>query len=545
MNYLDFNPSSRPTAMGSKGMATSAHPLASLAGINVLNKGGNAFDAIVAIASTLNVAEPFMSGMGGVGFGLVYQAKKKKLKFLDFSGFAPELADPEKFTEESKEIGPWAPVVPCNLAGWLTIQEELGVLEREQVFEDAINHAQNGIPVTYFHHTMFSNSAPRLSKFPSGSIILDSNGKAPLPGSRLKMPELAESFKQVASGGRDVFYKGAIAQKIINSMEKYGGLITQDDLDKAKAEWSDPVSINYKGYDIFTSPPHSSGFQALETLKLIETLDPSDVKFQDPEFMHFIIESTKLTATDRIAYWNADRDKTPLKQLLSNSYAKSQASRISSDQVSAVQGEIFNPDAPKGFLTPGDLDAYDGGMTTHFAVADRDGNVVTITQTLGGGFGSALAPEGTGIFLNNMGNWFALEKGSSNLMGPLKRQDNPMCPMQIFKDGEFQFSIGTPGSWGILQTTPQMIVHLLDFNMNIQQAIESPRLKTVGGKKVEMEARFPYSLVNALGIKGHQISLLPDWSPGVGGAQGIYLNQSEGIYQGGSDPRRDGFAIGT
>ena len=197
MKYNNYPSSTRPTAMGFNGMAASAHPFATSAGINILKKGGNAFDAIVGIASTLNVVEPFMSGMGGVGVALVYNSKKNKLQALNFSGSAPKLADPEKYTSEAKNIGPWAPLVPGNVAGWLEIQENLGVLDREEVFKDAIHYAKNGFPMTHFHYMMFGNSVPRLNKFPSGEIILN-NGKVSPPGTKIVMPELAKSLELVA-----------------------------------------------------------------------------------------------------------------------------------------------------------------------------------------------------------------------------------------------------------------------------------------------------------------------------------------------------------
>ncbi|MFL2767532.1 MAG: gamma-glutamyltransferase [Dehalococcoidia bacterium] len=544
MKYNNYPSSTRPTAMGFNGMAASAHPFATSAGINILKKGGNAFDAIVAIASTLNVVEPFMSGMGGVGVALVYNAKKNKLKALNFSGSAPKLADAEKYTLEAKSIGPWAPLVPGNVAGWLEIQENLGVLDREEVFKDAISYAKNGFPMTHFHYTMFGKSVPRLNKFPSAEIILN-NGKVSPPGTKIVMPDLAKSLELVAKNGADEFYRGSISKKIIESMKMYGGLISEDDLNSVKAEWSDPLTVKYKNFEVSTVPPNSSGFQILETLKILETLPNEKIKFQDPDFVHRFIETVKLAATDRIAYGGDQAlGITPTDKLLSNEYANYQSSRISTDKTNLLAGEVFNPDAPQGALTPVDLDAYDGGMTTHFSVSDRDGNVVSITQTLGGGFGSALAPEGTGIFLNNMGDWFDLHNGSRNQIGPNRKQDMCLSPTQTFKDGEFFASVGTPGSWGILQTTSQMLINLLDFEMNMQQVIDSPRFKAIGGNRVEMEARFPDSLLDNLKQRGHDIVSLPDWSTSVGGGHGIKLDKETGSYQGGADPRRDGYAFG-
>ena len=537
-------PAGRPPAVGTNGMAASAHPLASLAGVRMMMAGGNAFDAAVAVASTLNVCEPFMSGAAGVGVALAYVAAEDRVRALNFSGRMPAAADPEEYTDNDKDVGIRSALVPGNAAGWLTLHETYGRLEREQLFEPAIGYAANGTPITFFNAKSIGNSVPRLSMFPSAGIWVK-NGSGPRPGDRVKQPQLAESLKAIARGGKDEFYRGELASRIVKGSQELGGQFTEEDLATYDAEWSEPISISYRGYEIFSVPPNSTGFQLLETLKLMEGFEGPDLIFQHPETLHLYIESVKLAVADRIK-WGGDPAyvKAPVDALLSDGYAEQQRTRIDRNSAAIVSGEQFSRMTPSGSIKAGSPDAFDGGMTTHFAVADSDGNVVSVTQTLGGGFGSAVAPGGTGLFLNNMAHWFDLEEGAPNRLEGGKRVDFCVAPTQTFKDGKFHVSLGTPGSWGILQTTPQFVMNALDFGMNVQEAIEAPRLRVFEERRVVMEERFPAPVRTALAEKGHDIELAEPFSTTVGGAQGIQVNREEGTFQGGADPRRDGTAIG-
>ena len=279
----------------------------------------------------------------------------------------------------------------------------------------------------------------------------------------------------IAEQGADVFYRGEIAEGIVKASEEMNGLFTMDDLADYETEWQEPISVEYNGYRIYTTPPNSSGFQVLQTLKMMEGSDP---RYQSVDTLHRFMESVKLAVTDRIE-WAGDPDyvTAPLVGLLSDKYAAAQRDRIDMATVSTVRGERYADPSPDNPLRPGDPVEFEGGMTTHFAVADRDGNVVTVTQTLGGGFGSSVIAGDTGVFLNNMGSYFELADGNSNQIGPWKRVDFVVAPTQTFKDGKFHLSIGTPGGYGILQTTPQMLMNVLDYGMNVQQAIEAPRFK--------------------------------------------------------------------
>ena len=544
-NASIFPASNRPVAMGVNGMVASAHPLASQSGVRMLMAGGNAFDAAVATAATLNVAEPYMSGAGGIGVALVYVAAENRVRALNFSGRAPMAADPEKITASDKERGALSALIPGNVAGWLTLHETYGKLEREQVFAPAIGYADDGVPVTNLNSRQMSASAERLAPYPSAKIILDDLGHAPMPGTRLKMPQLAESFRSIVKGGLEEYYQGDLARSIVKSNQALGGLFTEEDLATYIARWQDPISINYRGYDIFTNPPNSSGFQILQTLKIMEGFDCDDLIFQHTPTVHRFIEAVKLAVTDRIQHaGHLAKIKAPISGLLSDGYAADRRAQIDESRAAYVSGEHFsNKVAPESLITGNPLE-FDGGMTTHFATADSDGNVVSVTQTLGGAFGSGMAAGDTGIFLNNMGYWFDLEEGSSNRIGPGREVDFVVAPTQTFKDGKFHVSLGTPGSWGILQTTPQFLMNFLDFGMNVQEAIEAPRLRVYTGKHVDMEERFPDHLRSALEDLGHDVSVVEPWSMSVGGAQGIQVDSEVGVFQGGADPRRDGFAIG-
>ncbi|MCH7653898.1 MAG: gamma-glutamyltransferase [Chloroflexi bacterium] len=540
-----FPAANRPAAIGANGMVASAHPLASMAGLRILQDGGNAFDAAVAVASVLNVGEPYMSGVGGIGLALVYVAKEDRVRVLNFSGRAPKAATPDKFSHETVETGMLAPMVPGNVAGWLTLHETYGSLDRERLFQQAIDYAEDGMPVTTLNSRMMAQSASRLSKFPSAPIILGDNGRPPRPGTKLRMPQLAQSLRTIVKGGKDVFYKGELAERIVKGSQELGGLFTMEDMAEYEPQWQEPIRIGYRDYEVYTTPPNSSGFQILQTLKLLEGYGRDRLVFQSPEALHLMMEAVKLCTTDRIRYaGDPDVVDVPVRGLLSDEYAAKQRRRIDPESAALVSGEHYSRKIAAEAIGPGNPEEFDGGMTTHFAVADRDGNVVSVTQTLGGGFGSAVAPGDTGIFLNNMCYWFDLEEGSPNLIGPGVRVDFVVAPTHTFKNGKFYASMGTPGSWGILQTTVQFLMHLLDFGMDPQEAIEAPRFRYFTGRRVEMEERFPIQVRRALEGKGHEVAVVEPWSMSVGGAQGIRFLRDEGVFQGGADPRRDGLAIG-
>ena len=507
-------------------------------------EGGNAFDAAVAIAATLNVVEPMMSGLGGVGVALAYIARERKVRALDFSGRAPKAAEPARFNDDTKEIGILSALVPGNVAGWLTLHEKYGSVDRQRLLQPAITYAEEGYSVTHLSRRLIARFSPRLTSYPTSASIILPGGHMPEAGARLKMPQLADSIRKIAQHGQEVFYRGELAHSIVEGCRGLGGLLTEDDMAEYEARWLDPISISYRGYDVFTTPPNSSGFQVLQTLKLMEGFGVNELVHHHPDTLHLLMEAIKLCVTDRIKYsGDPDYVHLPINGLLSDSYAATQRKRIDRKRASVVSGEHYTRERPPGSLMAGSPEALQGGRTTHFAVADRDGNVVSITQTLGAGFGSGIAIGDTGIFLNNMAFWFDLEEGSPNLIGPGKRVDFVLAPTHTLNDGKFFLSMGTPGGWGILQTTPQALMNVLDFGMDVQQAVESPLFRYFTGRHVEMEERFPFHVRRALQDKGHDVTVTEPWNDGSS-VQAIQVDSNRGVFHGGSDPRRDGTAMG-
>ena len=546
MSSGSYPQSNRPVAMGANGMVASAHPTASVAGLKVLMEGGNAVDAALATVAALNVVEPFMSGMGGIGVALVYVAKEGRVRALDFSGRAPKAAEPSVFVDdEARGVGILSSLVPGNVAGWMTMHDAYGSMDRERLFEPAIHHAENGFPLTSFGARITAAFAHRLRPHASSaSIILDGDGRSPRPGDFIRNPRLAESFRQVARHGKSVFYTGELADRMVKAIRAMGGLLTGDDLASYTAEWRTPIAIDYRGFRVHTMPPNCSSFQVLETLKVMEGFDSTEIKFQDPGTLHLMMEAVKLGVADcREFAGDPDHVDIPVKGLLSEGYAATQRERIRRDEPAILGGSRYKKNRPAEALTPGKPQAYDeGGMTTHLGVADRDGNVVTITQTLGSGYGSGVAIGDTGIFLNNMASYFDVEEGSPNLIGPWRRVDFCVAPIQVLRDGKFFLSMGTPGSHGILQTTPQFVTNVLDFGMDVQQAIEAPRFSCDEGRAVTMEERYPRHVRRQLAALGHELKIVDAWA--IGGAQGVQVDSELGIFYGGADPRRDGFAVG-
>ncbi len=546
--------SSRAPAIGRRGMVASAHPYATQAGLDVLKEGGNAFDAAVAVASTLNVVEPYMSGVGGIGVALIYSAKEKRSRVLNFSGRAAGNATPDKFTEQSKEIGPRAPLVPGNVAGWSTLHETYGTRPLMRCFRDAIDYAEHGAPLTPFNADMLRMNWPLLTKFPTTrKSFLSGASKPSSAGGLFQQPDLAASLSAIAEGGAREFYEGDIARKTVRTLQQLDGLITADDLAQYRAEWQEPLISTYRGHEVRVPPPNSSGFQIAQTLNILDGF--KGLEYGAPDTMHLLIESVKAAVEDRLKYaGDPDFVDIPIKRLLSKAHADGLRAKISMKKARPQPKQRYAREhlaagdgmASERLFGPRAEGWWRDGLTTHFAVADSQGNVVTITQTLGNGYGSGVVMGDTGIFLNNMSLWFDIDPKlpSANMVAPRKRVDFCVAPCQVFKDGKFVLSIGTPGSYGILHTTVQMVHHILDCGMNVQEAIEAPRFRLQEPGAQSFEARFPQGLVDDLNRRGHTIKRIPEgWSRIVGGAHGVQMT-GHGTYMGGADPRRDGVAAG-
>src|SRR5881296_412083 len=588
----------RPTVMGTRGVVTSAHPLASMAGIQMLLAGGNAVDAAVAVGSTLNVVEPFMSSAGGIGLMLISRGGERHV--LDFIGRAPRAADAAGCTEDDLAGGPKSCATPGNLGGWLAALERFGTMDRARVLAPAIGHAERGVPLTFKNVEFFEAARATLGRSREAERLYLGNG-GPRAGGVVTYKELAATFRQVAEGGAEVFCRGPIAKAIARAVREAGGWLGEEDLAEFKPEWREPATIAYRGQQVYSMPPPFSAFQMLETLNILEGYDLRAWGHNSVDYLHHLIEAVKLGSADRLAY--AYSGQVPIAGLLSKQYADSQRARIDAKRAAVSEGERHTrerlpnqitegrPSTREGYApsdspatregyapsdspatregyapsdspatregyAPSDSPATREGYapsdspakfadehTTHFACADAAGTVVSVTQTLGVPFGSGFAVPGTGIVLNNILKWMDRDPVSPNVLRPGRKAGTMMSPTQVFRDGAFNVSIGTPGSYGILQTTPQMLLNVLEFGMNIQEAIEAPRVRIYRDRRIDAEARIPADTRAALAGRGHQVNVIDEWSWIVGGGQGIVRDRESGALMAGADPRRDGYAL--
>lgn len=531
----------RPTVTGTRGLVTSAHPLASLAGLRMLMEGGNAIDAAVATAAALNVVEPYMSGIGGNGYMHIYSASKKLHQVLDYMGRSPSATMLSLYDDEKKRSrGPLSCLVPGACGGWLDALERFGTMDASSVFAPAIEYAENGFAVTVKNSNFINSNVSDLRAFPASAANYLPHDRELCPGDILIQKDLGRTFRTVAEGGPSVFYEGEIAHKMANFLEEIGGLITMEDLKGFACKWQDPICTSYRGYRVFGPPPPCQSVQYLEMLNILEGFDIGQLGHNTIDTLHLLIESAKLATADRIAYTGVE--DPPTADLLSQGFAENRRGLIG-DRAAYVGGETFtrSPTA----LPPGDPFAWmKSECTTHFDTIDAEGNAVSVTQSLGSGFGSAVVVPDTGITLNNLMNWFDYDSESTNVIGPAKRMEICMSPVQVWDDEGLKLLIGTPGSYGILQTTPQMIMNIVDHDMHIQAAIEAPRAKATTGYQIDVETRIPDNVLAGLESKGHELNRLENWSPGVGGGQGIAVDRETGAFMGGADPRRDGYALG-
>jgi gamma-glutamyltranspeptidase/glutathione hydrolase len=529
---------SRVAFTAGNGIVASAHPLASLTGLRVLLDGGNAVDAAVATAATLNAVEPNMSGALGVGQMLVKAADYDEVTTLDFGGRSPAAATPEAFVGEPAipQDDLRSALVPANLGGWLAALERFGSMDRARVFRDVIDYAENGFPLTDGNAGWIETNRARLQIFETSRRFY-ANNPTPVPGAIFRQPQLAESYRRFVAEGADALYGGAVGEEVARFCQEQGGLITREDLAQPQLRWTTPIGTRFREFDVVTMPPPSMGIQILITLNLMEGLDARGLEHNSAEYLHVLIESIKLASVDRAEY--TTRQDAPVERLLSKEYATQRRDLISSRHASDSPGERWSR---SGSLVAGVVG--DPGHTTYLCAADSLGNIVSMTQSLGNAFGCGAIAGETGLFLNDFAWWFDLENGSPNRIAPNQPVEQCLSPCMVFHNGEFLMAIGTPGGHGIPQTTSQMLLNVLDFGMSVQEAIEAPRVRVFEGTHVDIENRVPADVRVKLETLGHSLTVLPAFHWGVGGGQGLYRVPESGAFIGGADPRRDGYAMG-
>jgi len=558
----------RPAALGKNGMIATANPLATLAGQKILVKGGNAIDAIVAAAASLNAAEPYMSGTAGVGYMLFYSAKENRVRSLVFGGWVPETFRITRFKTDVKvadgaghgameSIGPRIAAVPGNLAGWAKALKDYGTMPLSEVFESAIDYLENGVPITEFDQAMWAGTVARVSPHAESRKIFLKNDKDPyVIGDYFSNKPLAKTMRRIATEGIDVFYKGEIAKEMAAAFARDGGFITEKDLASVpdKVQWVDPISIKYRDYTVYNNPPPGMGIQQLQTLKIMEGFDLKKMGHNSVDYLSHLLEAVNLSRIDSDRYIGDPKFVTvPVDMLLSDAYIAKQREKVIAKVKERKAG--LKPETSQN-ISPDLLDDPTASKyryaTTSLSAVDKWGNAVVIIQTHGGGFGSGYVAGNTGVVFNSALDWMSPEPGKANSVAPGKAVG--WCiggMMQFHKDGKPQLIVGSPGSFGILQSVPQVALNNIDFGMNIQDAISAPRFRwkdelgSVPAKEIIMETRVQPNVIKTLRGMGYTIDTsLGDWSMTVGGAQGITIDHKTGWLMGGADLRRNGYAVG-
>ena len=548
----------RSVAMGRRGMVVAGHLLASLAGVNILQAGGNAVDAALAVAAALNVVEPQMSGVGGDGFIMVYERASASVKVVNATGAAPFAATREAYADGIPLKGIRSVSVPGLVAGWLETHDRYGTLPLTRLFAPAIGWAEDGFPVSHCLAGYIA-AEPALLEYPSSRAIFAPAGRPLRAGEILLQRDLARTLAAIARGGAEEFYRGEIAEALVRCSREHGGLLTARDLADHRIRWQNPISVDYRGYTIYEAPPNSSGHALLQMLNLIELHDLRSLGWNTAAAVHLMVEAKKLAFADRERYL-ADPKwvDVPVKGLISKEYARERAGLIDA-QRAAVAVEAGDPwrFQPGGKLRVGHLRRRVGPErenTTCFVVVDGSGNAVCQLQSIQSAFGSGLVAAGTGILLNNRMTYWHLEEDHVDCLAPGKRVRHTMNPAMAFKDGRLRLVFGTPGADMQTQTNLQVLTSVLDFGLTVQQAVEAPRWRHLQNPtestvphtcqdQLQIEARFPRETREELCRLGHPVVDIGPWEA-AGSEVMIEVDPESGALLGGADPRRDAYAIG-
>ena len=538
----------RSPVLARNGVIATSQPLASAAGLQVLQAGGNAIDAAVTAAAVLAVVEPTMTGIGGDVFAIVYDAETKTLRGLNSSGRAGSNADADALVAKGMTYmpgeGPYPVTVPGALAGWAALLEQHGTITLARALAPAIRYARDGFPVSEIIADQWVRAADRVSGDPAAAAVFLPGGRAPKPGEVFRNPDLAQTLDQIAGGGRDVFYRGPIGAAIVADIQKRGGFLTAADLAAHRADWVDPISTNYRGYDLYELPPNTQGFVALEMLNILEGYDIASMGHNSADYLHRLAEAKRIAFADRSAYV-ADPAHVPstiLEGLISKDYAATRRREI--DPARAASG--YNPGVFGGAVLEDTVsrdvsfDGRDHGDTVYLAAADNEGNAISFINSLFSSFGSGIVVPGTGVVLHNRGAGFTLEKDHPNRLAPGKRPFHTLVPAFVMKDGKPLMPFGVMGGDNQAQAHVQIIVNIVDFGMNVQEAGDAARVRHAD-PVFAAESGIGEAVRAALGQRGH---VMIDGRGAMGGYQAVMIDPVTGVLMGGSDPRKDGLAIG-
>ena len=526
-------PSMRPDVGGIEAAVTSDHVLASTAGTEVLKRGGNAVDAAITMAAVLTIVRPHMNGVGGDNFMLIRLAKTGEIIALNGSGAAGSKATPAFFAEKNLTSIPSSGILSVSVPGavraWADALQRHGTITLSQALQPAIRYAERGFPVSPRLHIDINEAKRKLSADPELARIFLPNGEAPAVGSLLKQPELGRTLRAIATSGPDVLYKGTIAKQIAAFMDREGGLVTAADLAKHRSGWEKPISSTYLGNHVIAFPPNTQGVTLLESLNLAELGDLKASGRNSVDYIHTLVEGSKLAYADRDKFIADPKfSEVPVERLISKEYAADLARRLR-DKLKANDA---NANANR-----------DGtGDTVFLGVVDKDGNAVSMIQSLFASFGSGRMVPGTGITLHNRGNLFELDPTHANVVAPGKRPFHTLCPAMVLNpDRSLKMIVGTPGGDGQPQTLTQVITNITQFGLTPQQAVEAPRFRWYGRERVGVEPGISAEVRDALTKRGHQVTL-QEPSEEFGGAQVILVTPTGGRVAG-ADPRREAYAI--
>ncbi len=534
---------SRSEVLASGGMVCAAQPLAVQIGIDILRKGGNAVDAAIAVNAALGLMEPVSCGIGGDLFAIVWDADTKKLYGLNASGRAPRLLNIEEVKRMGYSSIPYTGVLPQTVPGcvdgWFELHERFGKLDMKEILAPAIRYAEKGFPVTEIIAHYWKRGGERLKSQPNFAKTYLPGGSAPLKGEVFKNPDLGRTYKMLAEGGRDIFYRGRIAETIDRFERRIGGYIRLGDLQSHHSTWVEPVSTDYRGYTLWELPPNGQGIAALQMLNILEGFDLEAMGHNSSEYLHHLIEAKKIAFEDRASYYaDPEFSDIPVDKLISKEYARGRR-------------KLLDPEKALKAVNPGDI-ILENGETTYLAVSDSERNFVSLIQSNYAGFGSGPVPDGLGFCLQDRGALFNLDPEHPNSLEPGKRPFHTIIPAMVTRDETPVFAFGVMGGSMQPQGHVQILCNIIDFGMGVQQAGDAPRFRHLGssqptgskmssGGRVALESGIGKEVIRELIAKGHRII---KENGGFGGYQGIWWDRENDILIGGSESRKDGCATG-
>lgn len=523
----------RSVVMACNGMVATSQPLATEAGVAILKQGGNALDAAIATALTLDVVEPMSTGIGGDAFLLYRWAADGKIYGVNGSGRCPQRLTLEGLRQQGIQGIPqrgWGSAsVPGAIDAFVEVQRRHGKLTFADVLAPAIEYATSGFPVSEVIAAQWQEAVPLLAHFPASAQTYLVDGKAPQAGDVHRQPNLARTLRLLAAEGKDAFYRGDIARRIVQYAQETGGYFTMEDFAAHQTEWVEPLQTDYRGYSVLELPPNGQGITALMALNVLEGYDLRAMDYGSAAYYHLLMEATKQAFADRSRYIaDPAYARVPVAGLLSKEYAAARRREMTLDCASDY--------------APGDPTAF--GNTVYVTCVDKERNVVSLIHSLFMGFGSGVVAGDTGICLHNRGAGFVADPHHPNALAPGKRPFHTIIPAMVLKDAQPWLSYGVMGGDMQPQGHLQVALNMIDFDMNIQEALEAPRYRILGGRHVALERAIPHAVRERLASMGHMLVPYGDASISYGGGQGILIDASRGVLQGGSDYRKDGCAMG-